>query len=159
MVAVYAPYLLVEFGGAFFGATVAGTTTLSLSGAVTVGAISGFAGTGTLKGALTGALTAGLMYGVGDIAKNLALADGGVGKIALHAGAGCVSSMVGGGSCKSGAAAGALGELGANRHTDNMAMGNAKGAMLNGLGSKVSGGKFADGAIRARQRLTRDNPN
>jgi hypothetical protein len=49
-------------------------------------------------------------------------------------------------SCKSGAISGALGEAGLNIKTDNMILGTIKGAMLGGIGSKLSGGKFADGA-------------
>jgi hypothetical protein len=147
VVAVIAPAFLVQFGGALFGATVGGVTTLSFAGTVVVGGLSGFAATGTLKGALTGAFTAGLMYGVGTLGNELGLQSGGIGKIALHAGAGCISSVAGGGSCKTGAMSGALGEFGHNIGTgSSIELGTIKSAMLGGIGSKISGGKFADGA-------------
>ena len=139
VVAIYAPALLNWIAPSLFGAS-------SLATAVATGALSGFASTGTLKGALTGALTAGLMFGAGEIGQALKLESGGLGKIALHAGAGCLSSVAGGGSCKSGAISGALGEAGLNIKTEGIALGAVKGAMLGGIGSKLAGGKFADGA-------------
>ena len=106
---------------------------------VATGALSGFASTGTLKGALKGAFTAGIMFGVGEIGNALKdagynMASGGIGKIALHAGAGCLSSVAGGGSCKAGAISGALGEIGTHLPgSDNVVLGIAKSATLGGL--------------------------
>jgi RHS repeat-associated protein len=146
-VGIIAPTFLVQFGGALFGATVGGVTTLSFAGTVVVGGLSGFAATGTLKGALTGAFTAGLMHGVGLLGDTLKLQSGEIGKIALHAGAGCISSVAGGGSCKSGAVSGAFGEFGHNiPSAGSLALDVARSAMLGGIGSKLAGGKFADGA-------------
>jgi RHS repeat-associated protein len=149
VVAFVAPYALAYFAPSLF---VLG----SLPTALATGALSGFASTGTLKGALTGAFTAGIMFGVGEIAHGLGLAKAGteaatagsmLGRTALHAGAGCLNSVVGGGSCKAGAISGALGEIGTHLPgSDNYAFGVAKGAMLGGLGSKLAGGKFEDGA-------------
>jgi hypothetical protein len=149
VVAFVAPYALAYFAPSLF---VLG----SLPTALATGALSGFASTGTLKGALTGAFTAGIMFGVGEIAHGLGLAKAGteaatagsmLGRTALHAGAGCLSSVVGGGSCKAGAISVALGEIGTHLPgSDNYAFGVAKGAMLGGLGSKLAGGKFEDGA-------------
>jgi RHS repeat-associated protein len=147
VVAVVAPAFLVQFGGALFGATIGGVTTLSFAGSVAVGGLSGFAATGTLKGALTGAFTAGLMHGVGTLGNELGLQSGGVGKVALHAGAGCISSVAGGGGCKTGALSGALGELGNNLPTNDVVLGTVKASMLGGIGAKIGGGKFADGAV------------
>jgi hypothetical protein len=138
-VAVYAPALLKAWMPSLFG-------TSALATSVATGALSGFASTGTLKGALTGAFTAGIMFGVGEIGQHFKFASGGIEKIALHAGAGCLSSVAGGGSCKSGAISGALGEFGHNIPTNGMALGTVKAAMLGGIGAKISGGKFADGA-------------
>lgn len=140
LVAIYAPQFLNYIAPSLFGAG-------SLATTVATGALSGFASTGTLKGALTGALTAGLMFGAGEIGQALKLESGGLGKIALHAGAGCISSVAGGGSCKAGAISGALGEAGLNIDTGgSQVLGTIKGAMLGGIGSKLAGGKFADGA-------------
>ena len=149
VVAVYAPYLLNTLFPTLFGLS-------SLATTVATGALSGFASTGTLKGALTGAFTAGIMFGVGEIAHGLELAKAGtegvtagsmLGRTALHAGAGCLSSVAGGGSCKAGAISGALGELGTHMPGSEIyAFGVAKGAMLGGVGAKLAGGKFADGA-------------
>ena len=141
VVAVVAPYALTWLAPTLFGAG-------SLATALATGALSGFASTGTLKGALTGAFTAGIMFGVGEIGKAFELADGGIAKIALHAGAGCASSVAGGGSCKTGAMSGALGEFGHNIDVgSSFAAGVTKSAMMGGIGSKLAGGKFADGAI------------
>ena len=142
-VAFYAPALLQTWLPSLFGAV--GTTSFVTT--VTTGALSGFASTGTLKGALTGAFTAGLMFGAGEIGQALKLESGGLGKIALHAGAGCLSGMAGGGSCKAGAIGAALGEAGLNIDTGgSQVLGTIKGAMLGGIGSKLAGGKFSDGA-------------
>jgi hypothetical protein len=86
------------------------------------------------------------MFGVGEIGQHFKFASGGIEKIALHAGAGCLSSVAGGGSCKSGAMSGALGEIGLNLPDGGTILNTAKAAMLGGLGSKLAGGKFADGA-------------
>ena len=147
VVAVVAPYALTWLAPTLFAAS-------SLPLALATGALSGFASTGTLKGALTGAFTAGVMFGVGTISADLTKAgvggftDGGIGKIALHAGAGCLSSVAGGGECKTGAMSGGFGEF-ANNIPDSGIRGLeiAKSAMLGGVGSKLSGGKFSDGAV------------
>ena len=139
VVAVVAPYALTWLAPTLFVAS-------SLPLALATGALSGYASTGTLKGALTGAFTAGLMHGVGTIGVELGLESGGLGKIALHAGAGCVSSVAGGGSCKSGAISGALGEAGLNLPDGGTVLNTVKAAMLGGIGSKIAGGKFSDGA-------------
>ena len=138
-VAFYAPQLLQSFFPTLFGASTLATT-------VATGALSGFASTGTLKGALTGAFTAGIMFGVGEIGVKFGLASGGVEKVALHAAAGCISSVAGGGSCKTGAISGALGELGNLIPSSSAALNTVKAAMLGGIGSKLAGGKFEDGA-------------
>ncbi|HEX7971638.1 MAG TPA: DUF637 domain-containing protein, partial [Thiobacillus sp.] len=69
----------------------------------TSGALSGYIATGTEKGALGGALSAGLFYGVGEIGEAYGMADGSLGKIALHAAVGCISASASGGACKQGA--------------------------------------------------------
>ena len=145
VVAVVAPYALTWLAPTLFAAS-------SLPLALATGALSGFASTGTLKGALTGAFTAGIMFGVGTISADLTKAgvggftDGGIGKIALHAGAGCLSSVAGGGECKSGAISGGFGEFGHNIDVGPGAVvGTIKSAMMGGVGSKLAGGKFADG--------------
>ena len=138
-VAFVAPYALTWMAPTLFGAS-------SLATALATGALSGFASTGTLKGALTGAFTAGIMFGVGEIGQALKLESGGIGKVALHAGAGCLSSVAGGGSCKTGAISGALGELGNNIPDGGKLLNTVKASMLGGIGSKMAGGKFEDGA-------------
>jgi len=83
VIAVYAPYLLAHYGGVAFGATVAGSTTLTFAGTVAVGALAGFASgaiiTGSFKGAMQGALwgglSAGLLYGVSSGTESLFKAD------------------------------------------------------------------------------------
>lgn len=139
IVAVAAPYALTWLAPTLFVAS-------SLPLALATGALSGFAATGTLKGALTGAFTAGIMFGVGEIGQALNLESGGIGKVALHAGAGCVGSVAGGGSCKTGAISGALGELGNNIPDGGRILNTVKASRLGGIGSKIAGGKFEDGA-------------
>ncbi len=73
--------------------------------------------------------------------------SGGIGKIALHAGAGCISSVAGGGDCKSGAMSGAVGQLGLHLPDGSKEFNTIKAAMLGGIGSKLAGGKFEDGAV------------
>jgi hypothetical protein len=83
VIAVYAPGLLVQYGGAVFGSTVAGVTTLSAVGVMTVGAMAGFASgaimTGSLEGALQGAMwgavSAGVAFGVSNFASKLFKVD------------------------------------------------------------------------------------
>lgn len=145
-VAIVAPYALAYIAPTLFGAS-------SLATALATGALSGFASTGTLKGALTGAFTAGIMFGVGEIGAALKEANiggfesGGIGKIALHAGAGCISSVAGGGDCKTGAMSAAVGQLGLHLPEGSREFNAIKAAMLGGIGSKLSGGKFEDGAV------------
>lgn len=69
-----------------------------------------------------------------------------LGRTALHAGAGCLSSVAGGGSCKTGALSAAVGELGHNLPVQGRVLGTVKAAMLGGISSKIAGGKFSDGA-------------
>ena len=146
VVAIAAPYLLHAIAPTLF---VIG----SLPTALATGALSGFASTGTLKGALTGAFTAGVMFGVGEIAHTLKEAGvggfdaGGIGKVALHAGAGCITSVAGGGDCKTGALSGGVGELGNLLPSGGREFNTFKAAMLGGIGSKIAGGKFEDGAV------------
>lgn len=148
VVAIYAPMLL-----ATIFSSVSAMAVGSLANVIATGALSGFASTGTLKGALTGAFTAGIMFGVGEIAQTMTdlkiggFESGGIGKVALHAGAGCITSVAGGGDCKTGALSGAVGQLGNNLPSGGREFNTMKAAMLGGIGSKIAGGKFADGAV------------
>ncbi|KKO49552.1 hypothetical protein VT06_04930 [Arsukibacterium sp. MJ3] len=151
-IAVYAP------GATGWVNSIFGVTNSVAVGAI-AGAASGFVATGSLRGAALGALTGaafGYLHGV-----NTGLTAGGhdLGEIALHGGAGGVSSVLNGGKFGHGfVAAGftqALGQVDglftdassaaftmADRITNGI-----KAAIIGGTTSAISGGKFASGAI------------
>ena len=116
-----------------------------LANAAFAGFVSGAVSTGTLKGALHGAFSGALFFGVGE----LGFAPGGLQNVAAHAAAGCISSVAGGGSCKSGAVAGAFAEAVTPYvpHFDSLAARIAVRAIVGGIGSKLAGGSFEDGAM------------
>jgi RHS repeat-associated protein len=122
-------------------------TTLSTLGSATVGAAGGFAGGlvssgGDLKSAGQGALTGGMFGVVGTWE--------GAANYAGHAGVGCISASLGGGSC----ARGALAEVVSKGATNSSQGLNdfSKGVvttLTGGAVSAITGGKFVDGAQTA----------
>jgi hypothetical protein len=138
------------------------------------GAASGFVLTGTLKGPLTGAFSAAAFFGVGQ-AFGLALGDnlltakhgigtcgvydfGGLGltsgQIASHAALGGVIGDLNGGKFGHGffsagfakSAGGAFLSAGNNLSSSEVVAGAIESAVIGGTASKISGGKFANGA-------------
>ncbi|WP_199226415.1 hypothetical protein [Limnohabitans sp. 2KL-1] len=165
VVAVYAPEMIFSSwaGSAAAGAAAAGTTltTAQVTGMwigsnAAAGALAGGISSDSSKGAVLGGLSGGLF--------SAAAMTGGVGaegansftRYAAHAGAGCVSSVAGGGSCSQGAASAVFG-----KYTTNAISGwggDGTGAVIargvattvaGGVGSVIAGGKFANGAETA----------
>jgi RHS repeat-associated protein len=125
---------------AFFGSTIAG-------GAV-AGAVAGAISTGSLRGALVGAIS-GAMFG------SLHNMSAGALKVAAHGVAGGISSVLSGGKFGHGFLSAGLTQAMGNvkgvftNAPQGMArIGNAvKAAVIGGTISKISGGKFANGAL------------
>jgi RHS repeat-associated protein len=136
-------------------------------GAVATGAIAGGVATGSLKGALVGGISAGLFYGIGTHFDKLAdsagvLSTGArVGKVAAHAMAGGISSVMNGGKFGHGFVSagftqtfsGVIDKIGGrivnSRYFNfaNRAMRIVASAVVGGTASSITGGKFANGAI------------
>ncbi len=138
------------------------TCTPLFGGGITQAAVAGFASgvvsTGTLKGGLTSAFSAGVFAGVGNVIDGGNFFTGGVGGklstaagIGLHAVAGCVTSVVGGGKCESGALSAAFSKALAPSVMEategNRLAGTLASAVIGGTGSVLGGGKFSNGAM------------
>jgi hypothetical protein len=73
---------------------------------------------------------------------------GSLGRVGLHAAAGCAQSAMAGGGCRSGAIPAGFAELvGPRIPTEGVAANTVKFAVLGGAGATLSGGKFANGAL------------
>lgn len=155
----------LELGG--FAAGAGGTAfatggmQLTALGSAVAGATGGFAaglvGSGGdiragMQGALSGALfgAAGHAGGFGEAGANTWE------RYAAHAGAGCVSSVAGGGNCGQGAVSAVFGKYTSNTINgwggDNIQGIIARGvatSVAGGVGSVIAGGKFANGAETA----------
>jgi RHS repeat-associated protein len=141
---------------------------LTLTGSAVAGAAGGFAA-GFVGSALNGGnlrqdLSAGVLGGLTGALFGAAGHAGGYGeagansyaRYAAHAGAGCVSSVAGGGSCGQGAASAVFGKFTTNAISgwggDGTGAVIARGvatAVAGGVGSAIAGGKFANGAETA----------
>lgn len=126
-----------------------GAVNAALAGAA-AGGIQG----GTLKSAIVGSLTASAFYGVGELTTYASKAYPGysaaiyVGNVAGHAAIGCASAAAMGASCGSGAlAAGLSGAAGPIYSRMDLVEGVAASSVLGGIGSVITGGKFANGAV------------
>jgi len=127
-----------------------------LAGAVAGGFAAGGIQGGNVQSAVAGAMSASIFFAAGSIA-GAAAADqivgfgrGGIGRVALHAGAGCFTGAAMGGSCGKQAVAGGFSELAGpivDRASTNVAFGVVAHAVAGGLGSMVAGGRFENGAI------------
>jgi len=127
----------------------AGNAVAAMAGGFAAGGIAG----GNVQSALQGALTAGLTSGLASELELHGLAMFGeaqhAGQIALHSAMGCAQASLAGGSCRSGAVAGlstafvspGLGEQTVTKLVEQAALG--------GIAAKLSGGKFANGALSA----------
>ncbi|UFH58581.1 RHS repeat-associated core domain-containing protein [Sulfurovum mangrovi] len=170
VIAVYAPGLLVQYGGAVFGSTVAGVTTLSAVGVMTVGAMAGFASgaimtgslEGALQGALWGAISAGVAFGVGhsSMFKAIYEAAGNMKEVVralAHGLSRAAISAVRGGKAMGGFLSGFAGSLLGGfvkgldyaKTTAGTIMKVTMTAIAGGTASVLGGGKFANGAMSA----------
>jgi RHS repeat-associated protein len=115
----------------------------------------GVIATGTLQGGIQGAISAALFNGAGTLAGLSPFLPRGVNAVALHAVAGCLSSMMQGGDCGKGAlgaaATEALGSLIPGKLSGNRALNTFEHvvaySVIGGTASTLSGGKFANGAM------------
>jgi len=131
-----------------------------LANAAVAGFASGAIATGTLEGAVQGSFSAVVFYGVGQAVGTAGVSGGQVldpgrfaGAIALHAVAGCVTSVAGGGKCGPGALSAAFSKA-ATPWTvplgeDNLIAGTIVSSVVGGTASVLGGGKFANGAQTA----------
>ncbi len=115
------------------------------------GAASGAISTGTLKGTLLAAAQADSSSGIGDIKDLLTLQNGSLGSVLMHATAGGLFSVAGGGKFKSGFLAAGFADLAGpvvdKISQSNMYVGLAAATVTGGLGSVLGGGKFENGAV------------
>lgn len=131
------PYLLLNgwsVTGAAFAAGAAG------------GAAGGLVATGNIKGTLQGAVSGAFFGGAGTIGS----ATDGIRYIA-HFGAGCVSSVAGGGGCGAGGVPATVSKFTANQTGEwGAGVGQATAtAVAGGVNSMVTGGNFWNGATTA----------
>ncbi|HQR40737.1 MAG TPA: hypothetical protein PLF26_20310, partial [Blastocatellia bacterium] len=154
----------LEIGSSTGFATLAGATetgtVITGFGNATAAVASGFASGGisggNMESAVAGAISAGLFYGAGSLA-DAAVANGasgfgsgGLGRVALHAAVGCASGAAAGGSCRQQAAGAGFAELAGpvvSLGDNNVAYGIVAHAVAGGIGAKLAGGKFENGAV------------
>jgi RHS repeat-associated protein len=135
--------------GYALGPGCAGGGGMSLPHAMAAGYASGYVGSNfTPEGGTQGAITAGVFYVAGSIAKTSGWKGGGWEKVALHAGAGCISGSMQG-NCGSGAIAGGFNEaaLGGQDFGNNTGLGTVVHAVVGGTASVIAGGDFGNGAM------------
>jgi Bacterial CdiA-CT RNAse A domain len=102
-----------------------------------------------LDGAASGANLTGDIASELSAAKSSTWASGGVGRAALHAAGGCITSVAGGGKCGQGAFTAGLGKLVSSHAIDfgnDRVLGTLQAAFIGGTLSVIGGGKFANGA-------------
>jgi RHS repeat-associated protein len=134
--------------GAAWAKTSIGLTT---AGNLAAGAAGGFAGGfvgsgGHLKDAIKGAFSGALFAQAGGFGS-----EGGWDRIGAHAAAGCVSGAVNGEGCGRGAFSAAVSKW-ATIHTDGIKSDLARGIAVTVVGgtiSRLTGGKFGNGAVSA----------
>ena len=147
------PYILG--GYVLMGAITAGQA--SFISAVASGFASGGIAGGNIQSALQGAFFAGLTFGLATEfgLHGSAMGEWGPsmgklgGQMALHTAMGCAQSAAAGGSCRTGAIAGGVSAF---TSPFNTATGPSKAVMqavIGGIASRLSGGKFENGAITA----------
>ncbi|KQU65063.1 MULTISPECIES: RHS repeat-associated core domain-containing protein [unclassified Rhizobacter] len=127
--------------------------------AAATGFVSGAIASGDVKGGVQGAFSGAVFFGIGQAATSLAGSEnmmnnsgawsaGGLGRAALHAAGGCVTSVAGGGKCGVGAATAGLGKVIDSNLTplSDDVLGAMRAAIVGGTLSVIGGGKFASGA-------------
>jgi RHS repeat-associated protein len=171
-VAIYAPELI----GQYFINSAAGATTLfatmsggsfltnaailtplgSFTAAATAGFIAGAIGSDSLSGGVQGAFTAGAFNLAGDFLNAQGAFRGGteygefgtVG-ITVHAVAGCVTSVAGGGKCGPGALSAAFSQAALPYKPNDYVGGTLASYVIGGTASALGGGKFSNGGQTA----------
>jgi RHS repeat-associated protein len=133
------------------GGLEAATQTANAVGAIAGGFAAGGIQGGNIQSALAGAAGGALFFAAGSVADSIggeAFKAGNIGRVGLHAVAGCASSAAAGGSCGKGAASAGFAEAaGPYIHTTNFEYNVAASAVAGGVGSVLAGGKFANGAL------------
>jgi len=127
----------------------AGNALAAAAGGFAAGGIMG----GNIQSAVIGALTAGLTSGLASgFGLHGAAAFGSgqhIGQIALHSAMGCASNAAAGGSCKAGAVSGAVSAFASPLLPADKVARLAGNAVIGGVASQLSGGKFGNGAVSA----------
>jgi hypothetical protein len=114
------------------------------------GFASGVVSSGNLKGGMQGMFTSMAFYGAGVAADGMGagFGEGSFGRALFHAGAGCITSVAGGGKCGQGAvSAGAANFLGSKLANGNDLHDTIIHGVIGGTASVLGGGKFANGAV------------
>lgn len=135
-----------------FGATSTGLAggAAAFGNAVTSGFLLSGISTGNLQNGLQGALTAGLFWGAGSLGESFGWMDGSIGKVGLHAVAGCASASASNGNCTAGALSAGFAEgVGGNVSFDNKLADFASRVVIGGTVAEIGGGKFSNGAMTA----------
>lgn len=141
-----------------FGATSA-SSAAALGNAVAAGFAAGGIMGGNIESAIQGAFSGMLFYGIGTAADGLAKAGGisktvfehgGIGRVAMHAAAGCATSAGQGGSCRDGAIGAGFSEaVGPYLDSGNPVRDLAARTVAGGIGAKLSHGDASKGAFSA----------
>jgi RHS repeat-associated protein len=138
----------------------------SMATGFALGSLSGFIASGgdveaALKGGFGGAISAGVAFGVGEIFGHATkgMTTQHLDKIIAHTGAGCVTAVLRGGDCASGAAGGAasaaMGPVvnklfgDASKGEGSRAMNLVARMIVGGTASAATGGNFGNGAYSA----------
>ncbi len=141
-------------GGAFTG-TVAGVSTNAFASAIAAGFAAGGIQGGNIQSALQGAFFAGLTAGLAGAFNLHGVASGFgdpklYGQVALHAAMGCAQSAAAGGSCRSGAIGSGVSAFASPMLEGLKGPGKLiASAIVGGVASRLSGGKFENGAMSA----------
>ena len=138
-VAIYAPEISSYIG--WTGAAGSMGMSSAVASGILGGAISGGIMGGTLQSAFVGGVTGGMFGAVGDAWPS------GMENVLGHAGVGCASSMMSGGSCGSGAMSAGFGAAATPYISDwNVVGATMASAVIGGTASVLGGGKFENGA-------------
>lgn len=126
--------------------------------AAVAGFVSGAISSGSIQGGIQGMASAMLFFGAGELGGpsffNFAKEGFSLGRVALHAAAGCINAKLSGGNCGQGAAtAGLTKAIGSalpdmkGNSIEAHAVNAVKYAIIGGTMSELGGGKFANGAL------------
>jgi len=104
-------------------------------------------GGNALKNLARAEATAGAFYAAGSLGEQLKWFPGSVGHAALHAAAGCLSGLAGGGGCGQGAMSAAFADYAQGNlpAVENEFLGAGEAGLLGGIASTLGGGRFEQG--------------